>query len=57
MTSHLGLLLVFAAAVSIVFGVLMREDAAGQFRLGTRIFGSFVAGAIAAGWLMSFVVP
>lgn len=57
MTTHLGVLLLFAAAVSVVFSVLMREDAAAQLRLGARIFGGLVGGAIVTGWIMSVLAP
>ena len=49
MTSHLGVLLLFAAAVSVVFAVLMRDDAREQARLGGRIFGGLVGGALVVG--------
>lgn len=52
MQTHLGLLVLFSAFVSVVFAVLMRDDPASQLRFGARLFGAFVAGAIAAGWLM-----
>jgi hypothetical protein len=51
-TSHLGLMVVFAACVASVFGTLMREDARDQVRLGVRIFGGLVLGAYALGWIM-----
>ncbi len=50
--THLGLLVLFAALVSTVFAVLMRDDARSQLRYGATIFGAFVIGAVAAGWLM-----
>ena len=52
MRTHLGLLMLFAAFVSIVFAVLMRDDRQGQLRFGATLFGAFVIGAIVAGWLM-----
>jgi L-cystine uptake protein TcyP (sodium:dicarboxylate symporter family) len=52
MTSHLGVLILFAAFVSAVFAVLMRDVAAEQVRFGSRVFVSLVLGAYAAGWLM-----
>jgi hypothetical protein len=51
-TSHLGLMVVFAACVAAVFGTLMREDSRDQVRLGVRIFGGLVLGAYALGWIM-----
>jgi len=52
MSSHLGVMIVFALCVSFVFGALLREDARGQMRLTARIFGGMVAGAYALGWIM-----
>ena len=52
MQTHLGLLALFAAFVSIVFAVLLRDEPRSQLRFGTTLFGAFVVGAIAAGWLM-----
>jgi hypothetical protein len=52
MTSHLGVMILFAACVSIVFGTLLRDLPAEQLRLSGRIFGALVAGAYAVGWLM-----
>lgn len=52
MRTHFGLLVLFAAFVSTVFAVLMRNDARSQLRYAATIFGAFVVGAVAAGWLM-----
>ena len=52
MTTHVGMLLVFAALVSMVFAALLRDEPRDQWRTGGRIFGGFVAGAFVAGWLM-----
>ena len=52
MTSHVGMMMLFAACVSVVFAVLMRDDPRDQLRLGGRIFGGFVVGAYLAGWLL-----
>jgi hypothetical protein len=52
MTSHLGLLVLFAACVSVVFGVLLRHSVRDQAMLAARIFGGLVLGAYAAGWLL-----
>lgn len=57
MTSHLGVMLLFAGAVSVVFSVLMRDDGREQFRLGARIFGGLVGGAIIVGWVMYLLAP
>jgi hypothetical protein len=50
--THLGLLVLFAAFVSVIFAVLLRDDRPSQLRYGATIFGAFVIGAVAAGWLM-----
>jgi hypothetical protein len=55
MTTHLGVMCLFAALVSIVFGTLVREEAGEQVRLAVRMFLAFVAGAGVLGWLMFFV--
>ena len=55
MTTHLGVMLLFAACVSIVFGTLLRHAPRDQFRLGSRIFLVMVAGAYGLGWLMYFL--
>ena len=55
MTSHLGLMVLFALCVSTVFGTLLRDIAADQMRLGLRLFLALVGGAYLAGWLMFFV--
>ena len=52
MTSHLGLMIVFALFVSIVFATLMRDEPADQLRLGAQLFAGFVGGGILAGWLL-----
>jgi heme/copper-type cytochrome/quinol oxidase subunit 4 len=51
--SHFLSLLVFAALVSLVFAMLMREDPRARLRFGLTSFAAFVASAIVAGWLMS----
>ncbi|MGQ0734091.1 MAG: hypothetical protein ACT4QD_10580 [Acidobacteriota bacterium] len=52
MTSHLGLMVLFAGFVSIVFAVLMRETPNEQLRLGLRLLGAFIGAALAASWLL-----
>lgn len=55
MTSHLGVLILFAACVSLVFGTLLRQESRDQMGLAARIFGTLVAGAYVAGWIMYVV--
>jgi hypothetical protein len=51
-TTHVGLMIVFAFFVSVVFATLMREDPREQLLLGAKLFGGFVFGGIAIGWLL-----
>jgi heme/copper-type cytochrome/quinol oxidase subunit 4 len=51
--SHFATLIVFAALVSLVFAMLMREEPRARLRFGLTSFAAFVASAIVAGWLMS----
>jgi hypothetical protein len=50
--SHLVLLVIFSLCVSAVFAALMRDDPRGQLILGAKMFGGFLAAAVAIGWLM-----
>ena len=52
MTTHVGMMMLFAACVSTVFAVLMRDDPREQVRFGGRLFGGFVLGAYVAGWIL-----
>ena len=52
MTSHLLLLVLFAALVSSVFAALARDEAAAQLRTGAMMFAGFLAAAVLLGWLM-----
>ena len=52
MRTHFGLLLLFASFVSIVFAVLLRDDARSQVRFAAVLLGGFVLGAVVLGWLM-----
>jgi undecaprenyl pyrophosphate phosphatase UppP len=54
MTSHLGLMILFAFFVSIVFATLMRDEPKQQLRFGAQLFGAFVVGGIALGWILYF---
>ena len=53
--THFGVMVLFAACVSIVFGTLLREETRDQVRLAVRIFGALVVGAVAFGWLMLLI--
>ncbi|HWV94272.1 MAG TPA: hypothetical protein VNZ24_08130 [Vicinamibacterales bacterium] len=52
MTSHLGLMIVFALFVSTVFAVLTRDDPKEQIVFGARLFGGFIGAGILIGWLL-----
>jgi hypothetical protein len=52
MTTHLGAMVLFAVCVSVAFAALLRDDPREQLRIGTRVFGGFVAGAYLMGWFM-----
>jgi len=55
MTTHLGVMILFAACVAVVFGTLLRDDSRSQIRLAGRIFTALVVGAYGLGWLMYLV--
>jgi hypothetical protein len=55
MTTHLGIMVLFAALLSTVFATLSRDAARDQLRFGLQIFAGLVAGANVLGWLMYFV--
>jgi hypothetical protein len=51
-TSHFFLLVLFSFFVSLVFGVLLRDEPRLQLRTAAMMFGGFVATAFVLGWLM-----
>jgi undecaprenyl pyrophosphate phosphatase UppP len=53
-TSHVGLMILFALFVSVVFGTLMRDDPKQQLRFGAQLFAAFVVGGISLGWILYF---
>ena len=52
MTSHAGVMLLFAACLSVVFATLLRDDLNTGIKTAGRIFGALVGGAFLVGWLM-----
>ena len=52
MTDHFLLMALFAFFVSLVFAVLMRDNVREQVRLGSMMFGAFIAAALVLGWIM-----
>jgi hypothetical protein len=51
-TSHVGLMLIFSAFVSVVFAALTRDDSKEQAWFGARLFGGFAGAGILIGWLL-----
>jgi hypothetical protein len=52
MTTHLGVMILFAACVAAVFGALLRDEPRAQLRLAGRVFTLLVAAAYGLGWIM-----
>ena len=52
MTTHLGLMIVFALFVSTVFAVLQRDEPREQLRFGARLFAGFIGAGLVIGWLL-----
>ena len=52
MTSHFGLMLVFAFFVSMVFATISKDTPREQVALGAKMFGMFIGAAIILGWIL-----
>ena len=52
MTSHFGLMLLFAFFVSVVFATITKDTAREQATLGAKMFATFVAAAMVLGWVL-----
>ena len=52
MWSHLLVMMLFAAFVSLIFAVLMTDQPADQIKLGGRLFAGFVGAALVLGWIL-----
>jgi hypothetical protein len=50
--THVGMMALFAACVSVVFATLMRDAPREQGRLAARLFGGFALGAYVTGWIL-----
>ena len=50
--SHVLLMLIFAAYVSLVFALLMRDEPRAQVQLGALLFGGLTAVGIVLSWLL-----
>ncbi|ADV83943.1 hypothetical protein [Terriglobus saanensis] len=53
--SHFSAVLIFAACASVVFGITQRAEPRMMIRFGLFCFGLFVAGTMAASWLMFLI--
>lgn len=54
-TSHALLMTLFAACVSVVGGVLLKDTPQEQARSAAGIFGSLVGAALVLGWVLYFL--
>jgi hypothetical protein len=52
MQSHVLLMTLFSFFVSLVFGVIAKDDWHEQLRFGGMMFGGFLVSALVLGWLM-----
>ena len=52
MTSHFGLMLLFALLVSLIFSTIAKDQPREQAILGAQMFATFIAAAIVLGWVM-----
>ena len=49
---HFFLMIAFALAVSVVFGITGREETRARLHYGLKIFAEFVGIGLALGWLL-----
>ena len=52
MTTHVGLMVVFAVLVSTVFAALMRDEPREQLRFGAQLLAGFIGAGLLLGWLL-----
>ena len=52
MTSHFGLMVIFATFVAVVFSTIAKDTPREQVRFGLRLLGGFVATGFVLGWVM-----
>ena len=52
MTSHIGLMALFALFVSIVFATLQRDSVREQLGFAARLFVAFMGVGVLVGWLL-----
>jgi len=53
--SHFSAVLIFAACISIVFGITQRAAPKLMIRFGPLTFAALVCATIAASWIMYFI--
>lgn len=53
--NHFLMIVLFAALVSIVFGVIGKEGHLEQIRYGSGVFAKFVGIAFVLGWVLYFL--
>jgi hypothetical protein len=51
-TSHFGLMVIFALLVSVVFATLMRDEPREQVKFAGRLFAGFIGAGVLIGWLL-----
>ena len=52
MTSHFGLMILFAVFVATIFATIAKDTTRDQMLLGLRLLGAFIATGLALGWVM-----
>lgn len=52
MTSHFGLMAVFALFVATIFATIAKDTPKEQARFGLKLFGGFVGTGVVLGWVM-----
>ena len=52
MTSHFGLMLMFAVFVSLIFATIAKDTPGEQAKLGAQMFAMFLGAAMVLGWIM-----
>jgi hypothetical protein len=57
MTTHLGLMVLFAASIAMVFAALMKDDVRSQVRMAAAILVTLVLGGWLVGWALYLITP
>lgn len=52
MTTHFGLMIVFAFFVSLIFATITKDTPKDQLTLGAKMFGTFIGAAIVIGLVL-----